>query len=522
MKVLPDYLLPDDNATPDSERKIHELLKCSKIEGYALHSLNIASSRHPADLEADFVLIGDFGLMVLEVKGGQVSVRNGDWTTKNSRGTHAIKQSPFNQAKRACHELHTFLKDRGVPFSYRYGHAVVLPGTKSLPDSPEYQPEQWCGIEACSTAKHFDSWLKDLFEYLRRRSKAAGDLSQAEVESLKKTLRPSFESSVPLGQYAVQIQHQIRQFSEEQFEAIDEIEENDRILCRGGAGTGKTFILVELAKRELSSGKSVMVTAESQPLLNSIREQLSHPNWTDQLAVVSPEVLEAGEIQSVDVAFVDEGQDLLRIEFLDALDQAVVGGLDSGRWRWFMDDQNQAGYAQSDPEALELLQQKGVTRKRLLKNCRNTADIVQRTQQVTGADIGKTQVEGRGIPVLTTWVGSEAEQVKKVKALITDWRRDSDVLHEEIVVLVMTSAEREVLRSDLPDRVNVQPVKDFKGLESDFIILAGFWDQDRVLESWVRDCYTGMTRARVGLHMVLPEYLKPTVTEPMLRNMSAT
>ena len=69
-----------------------------------------------------------------------------------------------------------------------------------------------------------------------------------------------------------------------------------------------------------------MVTA-GLGLLELHSEQLSHPIARSTFCGL-PEVLEVDEIQSVDVAFVDEGQDSSGIEFLDALDQAVVGGLD--------------------------------------------------------------------------------------------------------------------------------------------------------------------------------------------------
>ena len=53
----------------------------------------------------------------------------------------------------------------------------------------------------------------------------------------------------------------------------------------------------------------------------------------DELA----EEISSNRISPADVLVVDEGQDLLNFEFFDALNRSVKGGLEKGRWRWFMD-----------------------------------------------------------------------------------------------------------------------------------------------------------------------------------------
>jgi len=51
---------------------------------------------------------------------------------------------------------------------------------------------------------------------------------------LIKRLRPNFDAAVPLGRQAELLDQQILHFTEEQFARLDDIEENDQILCRGG------------------------------------------------------------------------------------------------------------------------------------------------------------------------------------------------------------------------------------------------------------------------------------------------
>ena len=58
---------------------------------------------------------------------------------------------------------------------------------------------------------------------------------------------------------------------------------------------------------------------------------------------------------NADVIFVDEGQDLLQISTIAELDRILVHGFEKGSWRWFMDNQNQAGYQTIDPDAMDLI-----------------------------------------------------------------------------------------------------------------------------------------------------------------------
>src|SRR5690606_38641693 len=53
---------------------------------------------------------------------------------------------------------------------------------------------------------------------------------------------------------------------------------NDRVLVYGGAGTGKSLVLVETAKQEADAGRSVLVTFRSPRLAELFEPHLiSHP-----------------------------------------------------------------------------------------------------------------------------------------------------------------------------------------------------------------------------------------------------
>src|SRR5690349_2444084 len=61
---------------------------------FAVHSVGLTSHRDKPWSEVDFVVIGPFGVLCLEVKGGRITVEEGKWFT-NGR---PLKESPFRQA----------------------------------------------------------------------------------------------------------------------------------------------------------------------------------------------------------------------------------------------------------------------------------------------------------------------------------------------------------------------------------------------------------------------------------------
>ena len=86
MATLIPRIIPE--TSPKSERRVHRALGDLSQDWTALHSVKWQSRRNgrPGDGEADFVLIHPRrGILVLEVKGGEVSVEAGTWYTGNSR-----------------------------------------------------------------------------------------------------------------------------------------------------------------------------------------------------------------------------------------------------------------------------------------------------------------------------------------------------------------------------------------------------------------------------------------------------
>ncbi|MEC8101359.1 MAG: NERD domain-containing protein, partial [Planctomycetota bacterium] len=426
MRMIPEHVheFPGDSA---AEKKVFDLFKNSSLPGTVLHSFNLSKHRYKKWAEIDFLCVLPFGMMGIEVKGGKVSRLEGKWFTYHNQ----LNESPFDQVRGAMFELTRLLGSEKM-VGVNFGWGVLLPDSPRVPETPEHPYSMLGDYQTCGSQSKFDRWLASLVDYWISK-KRLPDLSQRRIGELVKNLRPNFDRPIPLGEHARRLNERILQFSEEQFDKMDEITENDRIICRGGAGTGKTFLALETVRREAAQGRRVLLVARSPGLVDWIRSGLPLPDVT----VLSADDLCLQEIQddAFDLLVVDEGQDLLVMRYFEVLDRVLCGGLTHGRWRWFMDDQNQAGLHSDTDQSLcdQFLIPTG-TFKRLRKNCRNTREIVEFTQYTTGADIGEAELEGGGEIPEFDFVdhGNEARSVMKRLDL---WH-EQDIHWDRMVVLI--------------------------------------------------------------------------------------
>jgi hypothetical protein len=508
MKIIPEQVHEFPGGST-AEEKVFNLFRNSSLPGTVLHSFNVSKHRYKKWAEIDFLCVLPFGIMGIEVKGGKVSRHDGRWFTYENE----LKESPFDQVRGAIYDLTRELLS-GQMRDVNFGWGVLLPDSSRVPETPE-QPAAMLGDYAtCGSQAKFDRWLESLVGYWISK-KRMPDLSQRRMGKLLKGLRPNFDVPIPLGEHARRLNERILEFSQEQFDRLDEITENDRIICRGGAGTGKTFLALETVRREAAQGHRVLLLARSPRLVEWMRSGLPLSNVT----VLCAAELCAQEIgdDAFDVLVVDEGQDILAMRYLEVLDRVLCGGLSNGRWRWFMDDQNQAGlHSDTDQSLCDQFLKPTATLKRLAKNCRNTREIVQCTQYTTGADIGEAELVGGGDMPEFEFVDHDQEDRSIAKQL--DLWHAQDIHWDRMVVLICDPdrCARLAVAIDRPARV--KSVLDFKGLESDFVVLAGLPDGADSLDRFRAELYTGMTRAKIRLWIAVPRSLEDSWHDVRTRN----
>ena len=226
--------------------------------------------------EIDVVLLHPrWGLLVLEVKGGGISLQERQWWSKNDKGMYAITD-PFEQARRNMQLLRKRCEALGlgqIPCGYGVVFPdCVLPAQTALPleatpqlifDQQDLQP---------------DGPLEARLLELQRRWLPNPDMQAPSKNALQelrqRVLAPSFRL-VPT--YAVQQQEAEQrwlQLTEQQFQVLDLLEQQPQFVIQGGAGTGKTLLAVEKSRRLAEAGARVLLLCFNEPLAEYLQQQV--------------------------------------------------------------------------------------------------------------------------------------------------------------------------------------------------------------------------------------------------------
>jgi len=512
-----------------AERRIFDVLRMTfggqhNSEFIAFHSLNLTRHARKRFGEIDFLIVGPLGIYVLEIKGGRVSCSEGVWQYTNKRGdVNTSYEGPFKQAESALHGLMNKARER-LPIalieSFSIGFGVVLPDCRLAAAGAEWDSQMVCDDGA---HKDMERWLKGLFRYWRAKDARERHASTEYVKLLTQFLRPEFEAIVPLHSRTEEASSEIKQLTDSQMRFVDSIELNPRVICSGGAGTGKTFLAVEVARRWTADGEAVALVCSSPWLANYLRTRFVIPGLTVCTVSGLKSAARRAGIEKFRALIVDEGQDLLSMELLSDLDSFVESGLEGGKWCFFHDVNNQAGlFGEVEPEALEYLNSLNAFKVPLRRNCRNTAVILDKIKSVTGADAG---VDGAGqgpevVEVLATGIdGAAIALANEIHRIV----QEGGLPESDVTVLVQGISEQALLQR-LPDRlrtslqvldeysmqtfppqeISVSRIDSFKGLENEAIILVGLPQQPKH-SNLTAESYVAMSRARSVLSIIYVE-----------------
>lgn len=517
MRMIPSQ--PLDTRSGAELRVFDQLRACfsgaDQLGWFAMHSLNLPRHQYKRFGEIDFVVCGPDGLFVLEVKGGGVSCRAGVWETRNRQGVEVLKESPFRQAEGALHGLRKKLPEELVS-SLVFGYAVVLPDVQDLPASAEWDQAV---LADGRSLRQFEQWLKKLISHWRDKDRNRAKASPERLRKLQQFLRPEFEAVMPLHASAHAIEARVARLTEDQLRYIDVVEANDRVICSGGAGTGKTMLALELAKRWSAAGMKVLLACHS-PWLKAYLEKTATPGISVSLTNSVHVSARRSGIDKFDALIVDEGQDVLNMDALEDLDGILRGGLDNGRWSFFHDVNNQSGLCgEYQPDAYEYLAGLGAARVPLRTNCRNSLPILDLVQKALDADVGTGGV-GDGPAVREVTVTSKEDAAVALHRELLMLIKDEGFNPSEIVILSPVPYSQscaalmpygEGIRVTVLDSYSIQgtsngaigfaQIENFKGLESSVVWLIDMCAPS--VRSPLRSShYVGMTRARTLLGMV--------------------
>ena len=312
----------------------------------AFHSLNLPKHRKKRWSEIDFVVLCNKGIFTIEVKGGGVGVdeySNTWYLIFRGKRSKTLPESPFEQAEGAMFALKTDLASKGLssrrsPVSY--GSAVVFPHIVFKIRSVEWDMNTVCDKNKFT---HFEDFLNHLFAYFHRKPNNDHQLSNERIKEISKAIRPSFEKLETLSTKIERNYDNAVSCTEDQYRWLDLMTDNERVLCYGGAGTGKTFLAAEWARRLSNEGQNVVLVCKSFFLKHYLDAMISAPNVVISTIDGANNDRKRNSIEKYDALIVDEGQDLFNFSDIEILESLVEGGLSDGHWCIFHDINHQSG-----------------------------------------------------------------------------------------------------------------------------------------------------------------------------------
>ena len=321
--MIPKRIITDNITEDQVFRRLRDETPDDWVIFHSLHVLQkdreSPEEDSPYARELDFVILMRSIVLYLEVKGGSYyEVRGRQWY--NQFGDEV--KDPVEQARSGAFALLNDASRAIRPSHLKFRYGVLLTNT-NWPDSAPRRSNsrniipsesgEWlennvprkppgCLLIDGNTYLRGDSTdLKSaLIQYAYRTGLTKRERRQLEnpsylgevrrqQEDLQKFLAPSFSLRyVKVNRNVLQRTNtELLELTEQQYGALRLAEHNQRLLIDGAAGTGKTLLAVELARRRHSKGERVAIFCTSPNMAHWIR-QLGVPDEVEIAPFIEP------------------------------------------------------------------------------------------------------------------------------------------------------------------------------------------------------------------------------------------
>lgn len=522
---MPGDLYPRDaprTTSSTAERALHEALRRQLPKGWtAWHSMRLRVGGS-WEGEADFVIADPTrGFVCLEVKGGQLELRDGHWL-QNGR---ALAKPPRDQA-------HAFVKNLAGEVSKRAGDTAPYGIACAFPDTDFSDGPDTGDLQGLVFGRRQLEWLGELLPTLFDR--AIGDRVPRNgkwLAALHAIWGMTWLPRVRLLDRVEDSMQRLVALDDEQLRLLDYAGDVRDAWVHGPAGSGKTIIASALCERRSREGQRVQYFCFTEALAKAVdrgfadaraagHDVHAHALRSYALGLVGkaglPSAIDTAQLweqvtlsaatdalppadQRPDLVVVDEAQDFAETDWL------LVEELSRGRARWCFGDEAQRFWDDRRPPASIMA---GAARLRLGKQQRNPEPIAALAARYSG---GTGAVPASDAVRVVACEGDELERVRHE----LDTLRKEGVRAEDIAVLSLAGLSRSQLvkrermgshrlvKAD-DDHAGTQLIADtflrFKGLERPCIIVCELGGPD--VSHFDRRMHIALTRATATVIIV--------------------
>lgn len=542
----------------DEDKIFYKLRDSLPKEVYVAHSFVIYDQNKTTGeyykSEIDFlIIVPDVGCLIVESKNAKIYPEIKAGLTFNY-GDHEVPtdylwhlpdgkvmkyNGPFRQAARSKYNFEKYLKEGRVA-KFGYGNKISFATCVCLPLIDSNTITNW-NLPADAGSPKFIINLNDLKPenkdklYNRivdiietQRNKNDYVMNDRECQGfIQSVIAPSC-NLIPSKHFFINLQNErLDAFLHQQLVILDFMEEQKIAVIGGGAGTGKTKIALEKARRLNDEGKKVLFLCFNKKLKEHLTENYQYDNvrfeTIDSLYYSYFKSDAKGNYNPLRKRIeddygkgifpykhfvIDEAQDLGRKDVegsgLLKLLQDIVE-MEEDSCCYFFYDKYQLVQSKEIPSVI----QNADCKMMLYRNCRNTEKIATTSYKVfTKDELSKRDLKGFEEGVNPKAINcSKDETYEKVEKMVTSLRAKG---YNDIVILTA----KEENTSSLYERASGESLffggfkclfttcRKFKGLEAEAIIITDL-DGDVLLNSDKRLLfYVGASRAKFDLNLV--------------------
>lgn len=477
--------------------------------------------------QADLVIVNPVrGYIVMKIVPGEVGMYNGRWHELTQGGYREMKKDPREEARSAAYALaRSYREKTGWTFPMAFDICLCFPECSKIEGQvPSFVRP--ANLLLSRDVENFVVKVGEIFSSLPRTGRDPASIQRLIDTVLTGNFRLYNTLEEQIRSFADRAQIK---FTEEQERILEETELNRRMVFYGAAGTGKTMIAVEKARRLAAEGRKVVLTCFNKNLAGQFptdvenltakhfhgllervvgtRPSLGLAESDNYFEVTLPEegfkyYSQLEQDQKYDALIVDEGQDF-RPQWFKCLEAMVK---QDGEFYVFADSSQ--NIFNVDPSGLEALP---ASRFRLTVNLRNSTSICQRwISPLSGANM-RLGLKDSGEVHFHAWT-SDSQQLRLVEKEVGGLLARG-IQPRRITILSPNRREKSCLAGvdnlcgcllaeagdPRPNALRFSTIRAFKGLEADIVLLIGVRPDSPVCSR--PDLYVGGSRARFMLHI---------------------
>jgi hypothetical protein len=569
--MIPSFIDPD---TAPGEIDVYNMLSNGPDEWIVFHQVDLSSTikrdgSRQCRREIDFVIvIPTLGILCIEVKSHENIHFDGKFWYPDT-----IKQDPFKQSLNALKALERHLKSLGQELgSIQLGRCCIFPRSSfSLIENASVNRWEFMDRQLFKSFRDSKTFCSALEESLKKTvereysQKASEFLTLSQITRLKSYL-------CPIQRKKPTLRDQIKIREERAFELLREQQKpilkfaefsndngqliNPRLIIDGAAGTGKSWLAMEIARRMADSGKRTALVCFNQLvgdwMAKNVSKDIVRPNlivgralkllieitevsipdspteifWDKEIYDLIEEKITDPEFNSefaFDYLVIDEAQDILsKPRLFSALMHLLPGGIITGSYCFVGDFKYQlfGNRIELDNQLTDIKSKvRGISTFPLTENCRNYSVVGGSAVKLSGIKQkiydGYMRSGGSIENFKLKFYSNDSSQINILADVIREYKSlgydNSDIVILSLVNdkdsaainLKKLSFKISSAKLALPDTIRYCTVNSFKGLEAKVVIVTDVEASENEFKR--NQLYTALTRSTECVHVLFSE-----------------